>query len=155
MAVTVRCRCGYEFLTPDNPGKESRPCPVCGTQQILSRLPFGRWVWVKMALRARLHGLLFIIVGIGFIVLGALLIRVFHLGRARSIAAGILGIPLALGVFVGWLELLTGVRFWQLSATFDQAQGVKKAALTLLVLIAIGLFFFLVFWFLSLLFSKA
>jgi hypothetical protein len=54
-------------------------------------------------------------------------------------------LPLAFS-FVGWLELLSGVQFTQLSESFDKAQGGTKVGLTLLVIVAVLAFLALLIW---------
>jgi hypothetical protein len=54
-------------------------------------------------------------------------------------------LPLAFS-FAGWLELLSGLRFTQLSESFDKAQGVTKSAMIFSVLVAVVGFLALMIW---------
>jgi 5-methylcytosine-specific restriction protein A len=98
------------------------------------------WDWAKQQLLARLRGISCMIIGIGFIALLAAIFPPPKDGAERRGLAKMLAIPLALLVLAGWLELLTGVPFWRLNATYTNARALRKTALTLLVLVAVGLF---------------
>src|SRR5262245_6787527 len=108
MGVLITCRCGHGFYTKDGPERESRPCPVCGFQSIVPRSKRLWWQqiwswniirWLKSALVARLRGLLFIVGGIGLVVLLAVLMRA--LGIPPGSMVKVVALPVALFIFAG------------------------------------------------------